>query len=266
MFDAEALGSELAEMVRSYVDDRVSGLAAENNALRQRVAALETQTPVAGEKGERGEPGPQGERGEPGLNGQDGRDGINGKDGEKGEVGTDGVGLAGAVIDRSGCLILTLTDGATRELGLVVGRDGLDGRNGVDGQKGERGEAGFSLDDFDVAKVDERTVALKFVRGDIAEIYELNFPCFIDRGVFKDGSEYDMGDGVTWGGSYWLAQDKTTDRPGEGSAAWRLAVKKGRDGKDADPTPLLRLIEDKFSDAEARFIKRLEAILKSKGL
>ncbi len=38
----------------------------------------------------------------------------------------DGIGLAGAVIDRAGSLIITLTDGSTRELGRVVGTDGKD--------------------------------------------------------------------------------------------------------------------------------------------
>lgn len=308
MFDAEALGSELAEMVRAYVEERTSQLAAANETLQKRVAELEAREPFTPDRGEKGDPGErgadgaagpgptaeqiaeavaayltanppaQGEKGAdgapgrdgvdgrdgaPGLAGADGRDGIDGKDGEKGADGADGVGLAGAIIDREGNLVITLADGRTHALGLVVGRDGVDGQAG---ERGDPGRDGFSLDDFDIEKVDERTILLKFERGDELHSFELNFPCFIDRGVYKDGQEYDLGDGVTWGGSYWLAQDKTADRPGEGSAAWRLAVKKGRDGKDADSTPLLRLVEDKFADAEARFIKRIEAILKSKGL
>jgi hypothetical protein len=55
----------------------------------------------------------------------------------------------------------------------------------------------------------------------------------IDRGVFKDGTEYDKGDGVTWGGSFWIAQRDTQSKPDAGNGDWRLAVKKGRDGKDA---------------------------------
>ena len=42
---------------------------------------------------------------------------------------------------------------------------------------------------------------------------------------------------MTWGGSLWTAQDDTAEKP-DGSKTWRLAVKKGRDGKDfAGPQP-----------------------------
>ena len=53
----------------------------------------------------------------------------------------------------------------------------------------------------------------------------------VDRGVFKAGNEYEAGDGVTWGGSFFIAQkDAPGGHPGEpGSDGWRLAVKRGRD-------------------------------------
>ena len=57
-------------------------------------------------------------------------------------------------------------------------------------------------------------------------------PIVIDRGVFRAGTDYEHGDGATWDGSFWIAQKATQDKPGT-SDAWRLAVKKGRDGKDA---------------------------------
>jgi len=38
----------------------------------------------------------------------------------------DGVGVAGAIIDRDGNLVLTTTDGAQKDLGKVVGKDGAD--------------------------------------------------------------------------------------------------------------------------------------------
>lgn len=172
----------------------------------------------------------------------------------------DGVSLAGAIIDRAGNLVVTLSDGTTRELGPVVGKDGDPGRDG------EPGPAGFSLDDFDITRPDERTMILAFTRGDRTDTYEIGLSAFLDKGVFKDGQDYETGDGVTWGGSYWLAQEATKERPGEGSTAWRLAVKRGANGKDADPAPMLRLIEQKFSEEEERLIKRLEAFLRSKGL
>lgn len=60
----------------------------------------------------------------------------------------------------------------------------------------------------------------------------LQLPVMIYRGVFSAG-DYAPGDTVTWGGSLWHCDESTSDKPGEqGSKGWRLAVKKGRDGKD----------------------------------
>lgn len=63
---------------------------------------------------------------------------------------------------------------------------------------------------------------------------EVAVPMVIDRGVYRADGEYKAGDGVTWAGSYWIAKDDTPQgKPGEpGSDGWRLAVKRGRDGKD----------------------------------
>lgn len=199
-----------------------------------------------------GKDGADGKDGRDGIDGKDGRDGADGRDGIDGK---DGIGLADALIDHRGVLVLTMTDGRTKELSEVVGRngengrDGVDGRNGedgkngldgkdgqngrdgVDGEKGDPGEAGLGFEDIDVNLADDgRTVVLSFERGELRQSFEISFPIVIDRGVYKEGAEYEKGDGVTWGGSYWIAQDKTSDKPGE--AGWRLAVKKGRDGKD----------------------------------
>ena len=55
-------------------------------------------------------------------------------------------------------------------------------------------------------------------------------PVMLYRGVFAEGTEYQPGDTVTWGGSLWHCSAVTTDRPGEsGATGWTLAVKKGRD-------------------------------------
>lgn len=60
----------------------------------------------------------------------------------------------------------------------------------------------------------------------------LTFPLMIYRGVFA-GGDHAPGDTVTWAGSLWHCDEATSDKPGElGSKGWRLAVKKGRDGKD----------------------------------
>jgi hypothetical protein len=144
---------------------------------------------------------------------KDGRDGIDGK---------DGVGLAGALIDRDGELVVTLTNGETKNLGPVVGNDGEPGKPGADA-------VGF--DDLDVAYDGEKTVTLKFTRGDVVKEFPIVMPVVIDRGVYREGSEYKAGDAVTWGGSLWIAQKDTGAKP-DSSDEWRLSVKRGRDGKD----------------------------------
>lgn len=164
----------------------------------------------------------------------------------KGEPGKDGVGLAGALIDRSGVLVLTLTDGTTRELGEVVGKHGLDAdmaalEKHIDQRiaeipkpkDGEDGRDGFDLEAFDCEALDERTIELRFTGAGQVHRYELEFPVIIDRGVFKAGEAYKRGDAVTWGGSLWIAQKETGEKPDSPESGWRLAVKKGRDGKDA---------------------------------
>lgn len=60
-------------------------------------------------------------------------------------------------------------------------------------------------------------------------------PDLVYYGVYKEGTAYSKGAAVTWGGSLWIAAETTTAKPGEGttgSRTWRLAVKRGSDGKD----------------------------------
>jgi hypothetical protein len=55
----------------------------------------------------------------------------------------------------------------------------------------------------------------------------------LDAGVWTE-REYTAGDGVTHGGSFFIAQANTTEKPGK-SDLWRLAVKRGADGRDWRP-------------------------------
>ena len=57
-------------------------------------------------------------------------------------------------------------------------------------------------------------------------------PTFKYRGVHVVGQQYSPGDFVTDGGCLWYAHRSTVQRPGDGPD-WQLAVRKGRDGKDA---------------------------------
>ncbi|APZ53133.1 hypothetical protein [Salipiger abyssi] len=159
---------------------------------------------------------------------KDGRDGIDGKDGapgergEKGEPGADGVGMAGALIDRNGELHLTMTDGKALALGAVVGKDGAPGRDGADG---------LGFEDLEFIADEQGRPLAKFQRGDVVKTFRL--PCIIDRGPYKAAGSYQKGDAVSFGGSLWIAQGDTAERP-ESGAGWRLAVKKGRDGRSAE--------------------------------
>ncbi len=115
----------------------------------------------------------------------------------------------------------------------AAGKDGTPGRDGVDGRDGQDGVG------FDDASVDfdgERTVTLKFQKGDRIKSYPIVFPIMRQRGVYIDGKSYMQGDVTTWAGSQWHCDaDETTTKPGDGAKGWTLVVKRGRDGKDAKP-------------------------------
>lgn len=61
-------------------------------------------------------------------------------------------------------------------------------------------------------------------------------PVMIHRGVYRENDDYLQGDTVTFGGSLWHAEkDHPSGKPGAGEpekTGWRLAAKKGRDGKN----------------------------------
>jgi hypothetical protein len=62
-------------------------------------------------------------------------------------------------------------------------------------------------------------------------VHEVKTALVLDVGVWKEGTTYVPGDGVTLGGSFFIAQVDTTEKPGT-SNDWRLAVKRGSDGRD----------------------------------
>jgi len=205
---------------------------------------FEANPPLAGRDGIDGKDGCDGVDGKDGIDGASGKDGFNGADGangkdgmpgEKGEVGRDGkdgVSLAGALIDRSGGLVLTLSDGTTRDLGQVVGKDGASGRDGLPGRDGYDG---LGFEDMTITHDGDRSFAFRMQRGDIVKEYAFTIPAMIYRGVFAEGSAYTHGDTVTWAGSLWHCDGETSEKPGDGSKHWVLAAKRGRDGKDGEP-------------------------------
>lgn len=247
MLDLDAIAEVVAETVRA----ETAPILAENAALRKRLDEMEARAPIPGERGEqgaKGEPGtvdmdavkalveeavaalPAPEKGEDGADGQDGRQGERG---EQGERGADGAGISDLLIDRDGCLVASFSDGRTKNMGVVVGKDGRDGVDGANGKDGAPGEA-FTLDDFDIQQEEDgRTFIAKFMKGSFVHSFEFEIPVPIMRGAFKEGASYRKGDMVVWGGNLWHAMKDTVAKPDSPDSGWMIAARKGRDGKDA---------------------------------
>ncbi|MGF6986542.1 hypothetical protein QFZ99_006083 [Paraburkholderia atlantica] len=80
----------------------------------------------------------------------------------------------------------------------------------------------------------ERGIAISVTRSSGAiERRVFVFPLLIYRRVFVQGQLYEPGDMVTWAGSVWHCNEPTDVKPDADARAWTLAVKRGRDGKDA---------------------------------
>lgn len=143
------------------------------------------------------------------------------------------------VVDRAERAVAELAKdlGAIRERVAVVevlkAVPGPAGEDGADGQDGKDGVDGMGFDELQAVQDGDRTIRLKFVKGDrVKEAGAFVIPAQIGRGVFVEGTTYERGDVVTLGGSQWHANEMTTTRPGEGLKAWTLVVKRGRDGRD----------------------------------
>jgi len=137
-----------------------------------------------------------------------------------------------------------------RALALMPGPRGERGEQGKQGPPGERGIKGETgrnaadltfLQDYVVEQVSRaiKTASVttsdggRTLRWAIGEtVHEITTAIVLDAGVWKEGTAYVAGDGVTLGGSFFIAQSATTAKPGK-SDEWRLAVKRGTDGRDA---------------------------------
>ena len=100
--------------------------------------------------------------------------------------------------------------------------------------KPKDGQDALSLENFDMALGDDgRTVTVKMQAGETVIEKSVKIAAVIDRDIFKMDGAYEKGDGVSYGGSFWIAKcDAPKGVPGSGETDWRCAVKKGRDGKD----------------------------------
>jgi integrin beta 3 len=149
--------------------------------------------------------------------------GPEGKRGPKGDTGEKG-------------------DRGERGLPGAAGTAGLDGKDGVRGQKGEPGRNASDLTLLQ-EHIDERIgqvlKAAKVTSADggrtlsvslAGTVHEIKTALVLDAGVWAERA-YVPGDGVTHGGSFFIAQVNTSEKPGK-SDHWRLAVKRGADGRD----------------------------------
>ena len=166
--------------------------------------------------------------GKEGVDGKDGKDGVNGKDGQDGSAGRDGADVVAAFRDSDGHLILTLSNGVTKDVGLIHGRDGKDGLPGKDGADG----LGFK--DMSAVWDGERTLIFKFVLEDRVEELQISIPFPLFRGIWKRGNEYTQGDSVGYEGSTWICLRNTDKQPGTNDSGWILSTKRGLDGKPGE--------------------------------
>jgi integrin beta 3 len=99
---------------------------------------------------------------------------------------------------------------------------------------GKPGPPGLGFDDFEIEYDGKRGFIFRLAREGMApKERTFTVPAQIYCGVYKDGRWYERGDTATWGGSLYHCNEPTTDKPGAGSSAWSLAVKRGEDGRSA---------------------------------
>lgn len=226
---------ELAEGLKPVISEAFKNAV---KPLLVRLAAVEAKTPERGEKGdtgERGENGTDGSQGEPGPAGPAGERGEKGDPGERGEKGDPGINGKDAdpvLIERMVGEIVAKIPPAP------AGRDGQPGIPGRDGKDGLNGKDGLGAEDIhEEFEDDGRILVRRYIRdGEVVKEFRHKTTTMIDRGVWRAGP-FLKGDSVSYRGSLFIAQEDTSDEP-ETSKAWRLAVKRGRDGKDGVMKPV----------------------------
>lgn len=195
--------TDVSRQIADVIDHKVSG------AVREYMIANPVSDGKDGAPGDKGDPG---EKGDPGPPGKD---------------GADGAGLADALIDREGALVITMTDGRAKSLGVVVGRDGDPGKDGDDG---------LDFDDVSGQMDPERGYVLRMSKGDRAK--ELVLPYMHHIGFWREGMSAKAGELTTHNGNLWWARRETKAAPSlEAVEDWTMAARKGRDGSPGKSPP-----------------------------
>ena len=209
------------EAVKKYIDNELGMLTARLAELEERPIAPEGppgppgSPGVAGGPGPQGLPGPVGERGQQGPAGERGPAGAQGQPGdrgEKGEPGRDGRDAADLTLLRG-----FIVEQVAAEVSDIFAKGSM-----TSPDFGRTWNAAFGGKDHEI---------------------KTGIP--LDAGVWTEERGYVAGDTVSHGGSLFIAQIATTAKPGK-SDDWRLAVKRGADGRDYRP-------EDKRAPEPVRF-------------
>lgn len=100
--------------------------------------------------------------------------------------------------------------------------------------KPKDGKDALEVKDFDICLAEDmRTITVSLKTDGRSVEKSIKIPAIIDRGVFAHHEKYEMGDAVTFGGCLWICQKENNgNEPRSDGEYWRLAVKKGRDGKE----------------------------------
>lgn len=240
--ELEAQAKALAPVFSRLLDKAVAKMQSELDKRDARIAELESIEPlqidyesIAKTAAELiplpkdGADGKDGQNGKDGLPGADGKDGRDGQDGQKGADGANGIDGKSVSEDAVKDAIAASFERRFSDMQLSWERQARDAfEKAIDRMpKPKDGADALPIEDIEITQ-DGRNVTLKL--GKVERTIKLD--TVIDRGVWRDG-EYEKGDAVSYGGSLWIAQkDLPENVPGASKDHWRLAVKKGRDGKD----------------------------------
>lgn len=198
--DLKTLADGLVEVVKDSVAKSEVALLATINVVNQRIDQL-----------------PSPKQGEPGVKGDPGEDGKSFTvDDAKALIEPEFAKWALDFERRAQDVLQRTIDR------MPPAKNGEPGKNGIDA---------IGFDDLSVEHDGERSFTVKFDSGDRCKEFKFSLPVVLDRGYFREGEAFEKGDGVTFGGSYWIAQGVTQTKPEIGNPDWRLAVKKGRDAK-----------------------------------
>jgi hypothetical protein len=123
------------------------------------------------------------------------------------------------MIDRDDCLMLTLSNGEVKNLGRVVGKDGV------------------SFDDFTLSyDADNHDVVVKAQSGSVVKEVRAPIKGITLGGYWRDGTKAKAQEAWSHGGCLWIAKCDTAGKPDATSEDWLLAARKGRDGEGVERT------------------------------